>query len=119
MARLPNVVVILARCGQSREPFGVRFEEKSRGQWVGDWAFALEEGAARREGYDRGVVTGTFSFAEDYPGCPTCHARSCVKCSCGKVSCWDGVQRTVTCPWCGQTGMLSGTIDRLNAGGDR
>jgi hypothetical protein len=119
MVPLLNVVVVLARCGQSREPFGIRFEEKGRGQWIADWAFDLEEGVAKREGYDRDAIKGTFGFAEDYPGCPTCRAGSCFKCGCGKVSCWDGVQRTVTCPWCGKTGTLSGSFDSLSAGGDR
>jgi hypothetical protein len=119
MASLLNVVIVLARCAHSREPFGIRMEEKSRGQWTADWAFSMEEGTAKREGYDRTAISGVFSTADTYPGCPTCRSRRFFKCGCGKVCCWDGERRTVTCSWCGTTGILSGSIDRLNAGGDR
>src|SRR5205823_6141249 len=80
------------------------------------WAFAMKEAAARREGYDQGEIHGTLGFDASYPGCPHCGAHGLLKCShCGKVGCWDGQEGTMTCPWCGATGRLGGTIDRLGA----
>ena len=119
MSQLPNVVVVLARCAGTRQPFGIRFEEKGSGQWIGDWAFVLQEASAKREGYDRSSIAGTFGFAGTYPGCPSCRVRSFFKCSCGKVSCWNGEQRTVTCAWCSCTVELSDSIASLSVGGDR
>jgi hypothetical protein len=116
---LPNVVIVMARCSRSGQGFGIRFEEKARSQWIADWAFAIKEAVARKEGYDRGEITGTFGFATAYPGCPHCHAPSIFQCSCGKVACWDGERRTVTCPWCKVTVELDSQIERLSAGRDR
>lgn len=119
MERLPNVVIVLARCARERGNFGIRLEEVSRGTWVADWAFPVKERTARKEHYDRGEVRGNFSFAPAYPGCPCCRAISAFKCACGKLSCWDGVARVVHCPWCGNRGELGGTVDSLSTSGDR
>jgi hypothetical protein len=117
MNRILNVVIVLGRCRQSRQPFGIRFEEKGRGQWMADWAFPVKEGTARREGYDRGEITGSFGFDPGFPGCPYCRTSSFFKCGCGRVSCM-GSEMTVTCPWCGNTGQIGGQVDRLGAGAD-
>ena len=119
MNDFPDVVVVMARCSQTRQGFGIRFEEKAPGQWIADWAFAIKEAVARKEGYDCGEITGAFGFDPAYPGCPHCGAMNIFGCNCGKVACWDGERRTVTCPWCGGTGKLSDHIQRLSAGGDR
>lgn len=114
----PNVVIVMARCNHNRQPFGSRFEEKARGQWLADWAFALKETAARKEGYDRNEIVGVFGFDRAYPGCPHCHAISLFKCGCGRVACWDGDRNSVTCPWCGSIGKVSGPVHSLNGGDD-
>jgi hypothetical protein len=114
-----NVVIVMARCRQSRQPFGLRFEEKQPGHWLADWAFPLKETSARREGYDRSEIRGAFGFDTGFPGCPSCRAHSIFRCGCGKVACWDGEQQVVTCPWCGNTARLEGTIDRLSMEHDR
>lgn len=132
MTKEPKVVIVLAKCSQSLQPFGIRFEEKARERsfslfpslkngtmWMGDWAFSIRENSARREGYTSSEIKGIFGFALRYPGCPHCKGRSIARCSCGKVGCWDGVSEIFECPWCGFVGKLSGQIERLNAGGDR
>ncbi len=120
MNQLLNVVIVLARCSRSRQPFGMRFEEKGRGSWVVDWAFALPEATARKEGYDRNTITGSFALDPKYPGCPGCGCKGWFLCgSCGKVACWNGEQRVVTCPWCSASGELSGTVSSLASGSDR
>lgn len=118
MSSLPNVVIIMARCRHSGQGFGIRFEEKSRSQWVGDWAFPVKEQVAKKEGYDRSEIRGTFSFDEAYPGCPHCGAKDLFKCHCSKVACWDGESRTVVCPWCKAKCRLTEQVRSLRAGND-
>lgn len=76
MNELPRVVVVMARCNKSKNNFGIRFEEKVRGQWFADWSFAIKETSAKKEGYDKGKISGNFVFENDYPGCSYCHARA-------------------------------------------
>lgn len=118
MSDTPNVVIVLARCAHSAEPFGVRFEQQGRA-WIADWAFALRESVARREGYEATRLDGSFGFAHAYPGCPYCESSGLVKCGCGRVACWNGRSRRVFCPWCGSSGTLHGAIRSLDAGSDR
>jgi hypothetical protein len=105
---IPYVVIVLSLCSKEKGLFGIRFEEKKSQQWTADWAFAVKESIARREGFDNNRINGSFSFSLEFPGCPYCRNQSIVKCFCGK-----------TCPWCEGSGELGGTVDSLNAGGDR
>lgn len=115
---MPKVVIVMSRCNHSKQNFGMRFEEKHEGQWTTDWAFAVKEAYAKKEGYDQSAISGRFVIDNAYPGCPYCHAKSIFKCGCGKVTCWNGEIRTVTCSWCNHTGELSGHFETLNAGVD-
>lgn len=119
MDQRPHVVIVMARCCQAKQGFGMRFEEQSQDQWIANWAFAMREATAKREGYDQGTIDGAFGFDATYPGCPYCQAVGIFQCSCGKVACWDGNHGQVTCPWCGITDTISGDITSLWAGGDR
>lgn len=120
MTEQPNVVVVLARCRYGAQPFGVRFEEKLPGRWIADWAFAIQEQAASREGYDRASIEGKFGFDPDYPGCPYCFARKLVRCGhCKRVLCYDGKEGQLTCPWCGASGRVTGTAGQVDVSGDR
>jgi hypothetical protein len=119
MSALPVVVIVMARCRHSRQPYGIRFEETARGQWSANWAFALKETAARREGYDRTEIVGALFFGPAYPGCPYCHAARAFKCRCEQVGCWDGGQQEVICPGCGDSIQLGGEVDRVRGGHDR
>ena len=119
MTELPNVVIVMARCSRGQQSFGIRFEEKGSGRWIADWAFAIGEASAKREGYDQSEITGVFGFAPDYPGCPHCQAPSIFQCVCGEVACWDGDHHNVTCPWCGTLVELRDQIESLTAGEDR
>ena len=119
MSQLPNVVIVMARCSHNQQGFGIRFEEKSQGQWACDWAFAVKDATASKEGYDRGEIAGAFGFDSTYLGCPHCRAPTFFKCGCGKVGCWDGERQTVTCPWCEVRIELSGQIESLGVKRDR
>lgn len=117
---IPNVVIVVARCNRTKDLFGMRFEEKSRHRWVADWAFPIQETMARKEGYDRNQIQGSFDFDYDYPGCPDCHAGSIFQCSCDKIACWQArrLPCVETCPWCGAQVTLSDSISSIKAGGD-
>lgn len=118
ISRSPNVVIVIARCSRSRNTFGVRFEEKDNGQWLADWAFVIKETTARKEGYSRSEIAGVIKLDRAYPGCPYCRATSLFKCSCGQVACWDRDRYAVSCPWCGSTGELSGSVHSLSGESD-
>src|SRR6185369_7386318 len=115
--RHSQVVIIMSRCENTFEVFGIRVELKKQGSWLANWAFAINAEAARREGYNKTTIRGEFGFDEGYPGCPYCSASSFFKCNCGRIGCWDG-SKAVTCPWCRQSLQLSGQIDSLEAGTD-
>lgn len=114
-----NVVIVMGRCSRSRQSFGMRFERHGPSLWVATWAFAIQESAGQREGYDQAQISGSFGFDPAFPGCPHCHSHGFFRCGCGKVACSPGETRTVTCPWCGATGELGGAVESLNAGTDR
>lgn len=119
MSQVAQVVVVMCRCSKRLEAFGIRFEQQMPGRWLADWAFAIKETLAEKEGYDHNEIAGAFELDAKYPGCPYCEAQSVYKCgNCGKVACWDG-QLTVTCPACKRTAQIGGQIDRLTAGKDR
>jgi hypothetical protein len=119
MNNLPNVVIVMARCCQTRQSFGIRFEEKVRGQWTAYWAFPIKEASAKKEGYDTSEISGLFGFDSAYPRCPYCSSATLFKCSCGKVACWDGEHRKVICPWCRNKVELDSTVESLSVGKDR
>lgn len=103
---MPHVVIALARCGRLKDLFGIRFEEKQKGSWVGTWAFKVNEDTARREGYHHDMIKGSFNL-DDYPGCPHCGARGFFICNrCGKIICLPEMVPVVTCSWCGRSGPL-------------
>lgn len=114
-----NIVIVMSRCSRSKGGFGIRLEHQSSNQWLATWAFAIKEGIAKKEGYDKSPISGSFALQATYPGCPHCQATGFFKCSCGRVACWNQESRTVTCPWCGQSGELSGELTSLDAGTDR
>ncbi len=121
----PKVVIIMARCSKNKQSFGIRLEEKLPGEWIADWAFAIKESVAKREGYEKSEITGSFLIDDAYPGCPYCEEKSFVLCKgtlfsrCNKVSCCSGEQGSIhTCPWCGNKAKISGYIENLSAGND-
>ena len=120
MDQMPNVVIIMSHCSQSRESFGVRMEEQMPNLWVTDWAFAVREALGRKEGYDHTEIKGDFVFDKEYPGCPHCRSTSLIFCpNCEKVSCYNGQSRSARCGWCSFSGEVgSGGAGRLKAGGD-
>ena len=102
---LPNVVVVSAKCGKNRKTMGIRYEEMQPSNWVCTWSFKIDEDKARREGYEKSVVKGSFSHGDSFPGCAHCNSQSFVKCDCGSLSCYKEESNTFTCAWCGIQGL--------------
>jgi TerY-C metal binding domain len=115
---MQGVAIVLGRCNQGRRLFGIRFVSETDSVWVGVWAFDVLEQEAKREQWDDNRIDGTFSFGPEYPGCPYCGAHSVAKCGCGRITCWNGTQNSLTCAWCGSTGRLGGVVKSLSGGED-
>jgi hypothetical protein len=114
-----NIVIVMGRCSSSKRGFGIRFERKAADRWIATWSFGIKDSIAKKEGYEKTEMNGSFSFDDAFPGCPHCSAHGFFRCSCGRLACWNGESRVVTCPWCEQGGELSGEITSLDGGGDR
>lgn len=115
----PKVAIVVGKCGKTKNSFGIRFEEKMKDSWLGDWSFPIKDKTADKEGYGKTELQGSFAFGDEFPGCPHCGSHSFYLCSCGKLACYDGESRKVTCPTCGATAELGGNVNKMNAGSDR
>ena len=101
--------VILAKCSVHSGTFGIRVEKREN-DWVSTWAFPIDESRAKREGFDKTKVTGSFRAVEGYPGCPYCGTAALVQCGCGKMFCYKEsgtsakserkAENSLRCPWC-------------------
>lgn len=119
MSRIPNVKIILCRCGETKKLFGMRTEEIRSKTWTINWAFPVSDRRARAEKYDSTTITGSFSLAQEFPGCPYCGNDSFFSCgACGKLTCWNAIDEQVKCSNCNATITLSGEIDSLSTGND-
>ena len=108
--------VLLAKCGAQDQTYGIRIEKREN-DWVSTWAFKIDDKKAKREGFDKTKITGTFNPDPDYPGCPYCGKNELLQCGCGKMFCYkqgstSGKSETkgesrenrsagIKCPWCG------------------
>ncbi|MDR0652632.1 MAG: hypothetical protein LBG12_04925 [Synergistaceae bacterium] len=100
--------VILSKCDKTGQLFGIRVEKREN-DWVRTWTFKIDEKAAKREGFDKTILQGSFYADPDFPGCPYCGNKSFYTCGeCGKMNCLPGSSEeiTVTCKWCGNEGEL-------------
>jgi hypothetical protein len=113
--------VILCKCSKNHT-FGMRVEKRGR-DWVRTWAFKIDEGRARHEGYDKVTISGSLNPVDEYPGCPYCGEGGFVLCNCGKMNCSStitdkgGGNGVFTCNWCGETGTCY-TADNFDVSAD-
>ena len=113
-----EAAVILAKCPKNRQLYGMRAQKMNDGEWWRTWAFPIDEGRARQEGYDSTQVFSGMNQTDEYPGCPYCGATGFVQCGkCGKLNCWKG-ENTYTCLWCGNkmTRIVSSSSFELSGG---
>lgn len=111
-------VVAMARCQRHQTTFGIRFEQTRPGEWGGDWAFPIDQRQASREHFDRTCVQGDIRFTPTYPGCPSCGNSGTYLCRCGKLNCWNGQTKAVTCAWCGRSDRVEGIMYSLEVNRD-
>jgi hypothetical protein len=112
--------VILCKCDH-KHTFGIRVEKRGN-DWVRTWAFKIDEEKAKREGFGNVKISGSFTPADKYPGCPYCGEVSIAFCNCGGINCGSGLGSThesveLTCNWCGETGYFSIVDGPLDARG--
>ena len=102
-----EATVIVAKCKNSKDTFGIRTEQRSNA-WVFTWAFKMTEKAAASEGYNLTNISGAIRLDTDYPGCPHCESKGFTQCGrCNKIACYRGHEEKVTCPHCGNTAHVS------------
>ena len=111
----PDGVIVLARCGKTHRLFGVHFAETEPGLWLADGARAVGA-SARDKAHDSFEIHGRIGLADSYPGGPRCQGKALLKCGCGRIMCWAGEERDVSCPWCGRKGTVGeGLVGMLTA----
>jgi len=110
------ILLALARCTSTKQPFAIRFEQGDRGIWQACAAFAISERQLSNPAFSSNEVTSSASVSSTYPGCPHCGTDprktfagiSFVKCSCGELACSSGIIGAENlCPWCGRVGTLA------------
>ena len=100
-----NANIILAKCRTEKELYAMRVEERG-GDWVRTWAFRIKEEMARREGFDKVRINGSFDKDAGYPGCPYCGGFGFIVCAvCKKISCFHGEEQG-ECRWCGYSAAV-------------
>ena len=111
--------ILLAKCAGNTQTYGIRVEKRGN-DWVSTWAFKIDESKAKREGFHKTKITGTFQPAGEYPGCPYCGGNTLAQCGCGKMFCYNEdvtpnnnerpkekkqehkqESGSLKCPWCG------------------
>lgn len=100
--------VTMGVCPKSKKPFGITVDrvDPRRNEYVFVWSFKIKADQAHKEGYDSKCVRGSISMDAEYPGCPYCEEKRFYVCGCcGVVVCWHG-EREVTCPKCGNCGVV-------------
>ena len=113
-----EATVILAKCPETGQLYGMRTQKMPDGDWKRTWAFPLSERQANAEGYGRVQITGALRHTDAYPGCPCCRAKRLVQCGqCGRLSCWKKEAQGV-CPWCGFSARIRQTPEIRVSGGD-
>ena len=106
MSKGNEVVIILAKCGENHNTYGMRVENAGENEWLATWAFPVKESSVKREGYDKTTVNGNIAFLEEYPGCPFCGSKALTVCSCGHLNCTILKNGVFTCEWCGIQGQI-------------
>lgn len=114
-----NAQIILCKCSKAQGIYAMRAEEALKNKWKINWAFAITAKRAQSEKYNSSQINGSFDLADEFPGCPFCGNMSFFSCgTCGKLTCWDGVTKTVKCAHCGKVSDIEGTIATISTGED-
>lgn len=61
-------------------------------------------------------LAAPFSVSPEYRGCPSCESDSFVRCgTCGRLACWRSTEPRFNCPGCHTSGIVSGSIEAVDA----
>lgn len=94
--------VLLCRCGQNKNLFGITIEQRNDDDWNMMYSYPIDEQRAKSEGFENTSITADIYTVFQYQGCPYCRKRGFVKCgSCGKITCHTTGDSENTCGWCG------------------
>lgn len=112
-----TAIVITPMCPRSHEVYGIRIEKREN-TWVRTWAFPIKAMVAEREGFQSKMDLSNMKADATFQGCPHCESKTLVQCGdCKKIYCYEGETES-TCPWCGNTGIISdGGWDSVAGGG--
>lgn len=93
--------ILLFKCSQAQQLYGVRVQRMEDGDWWRTWAFKVKSQSAPSEEYGKTPVQSNLYATAEYPGCPYCGTSTLVKCgACQKFCCYHG-ETSLVCPWCG------------------
>lgn len=112
-----TAVIALSKCSQTKKTYGIRFERTGR-DWKYTWASGVFFSLNQCAGNSGFVIIFIQSSLFLNRKCPHCGAKGFFYCGCGKLNCWNGESRVVTCSWCGATGKLSVGIDSIHITGN-
>lgn len=110
--------VVIGKCKNSHNLFGIRAEKRKDKIWYCTWAFQLSKESTSHE-YENNMINGQFYIDSEYPGCPYCGSKAWITCSnCGKITCFNNEEKQIRCAWCGIEGEIK-TVESINvkAGG--
>lgn len=114
-----EMIAVMSRCVKTKKLFGIRLDTNDGKNWEAAWAFPLKEGADKREKGYSNSIKGIFYIGDDYPGCPHCgNTELFLCCMCGKISCWDGKTKQVTCANCGTNIFLNSLATEIRGDGN-
>lgn len=117
-----EMLLVPARCAQSRRPFLIRMKRAGAEEWRAVAAFALNEERLRNPEFGNARISGRLKIDGDYPGCPHCRWNSLfVDGHCGsRISCIDPGADSTECPWCGNSAQVKALTNATIKGlGDR
>ena len=105
-------VDVPAVCARAGQPFAVRFQERTPGQYAAVGARTGPSDSRRAGPGLGGTVKGQFSLSE-YTGCPVCGSPGLIECDgCQTVTCGSSARETkqglvIHCPSCGREGEIA------------
>jgi hypothetical protein len=108
-------VLVTAQCRRTKQYFTVHIAERGHGRWIVAGASTVPTDVGSHMNDGQVTLTGDLGFDATYPHCPYCQAAQVCQCGCGKIACWDGTRRAITCPWCCAIGEGYSQIEELRA----
>ncbi len=111
-----NAKVIIGKCINTKNLFGIRSQQINNNQWECNWAFPIDENYVKNEKYDNQIIEGELILSTEYPGCPYCNNSSFIKCGiCENITCYDNSNTITECASCGNKVKPKGNIKQFKS----